>query len=223
MFAKLGAKRSGNLFVELLMIVVGINIALWFEGWFEELQEAETEQLYLEGLRDDLAVDIKSLENVILNADKKIQNVGSWISMLDELPDAPAEQQAAAMFEPSGYLFFTPNDFTYRSMQESGDFRLLSDSDTKQEVLKLAQTYKHIGVLETNFLQAMDDGYIPMMMNGFDILEMRILDPSTFASPMFRNFMAFTHQDTSGRLEAYRQALVSAQVLHEMIDGQIKH
>jgi hypothetical protein len=31
--------RRGNLLLEILMIVVGINVALWFEGWFQDLRD----------------------------------------------------------------------------------------------------------------------------------------------------------------------------------------
>ena len=55
MFAKIKRSRGTNILAELAMIVIGINIALWFEGWFDDLQEAETELQYLGGLRDDLS------------------------------------------------------------------------------------------------------------------------------------------------------------------------
>ena len=34
-------RRGANLVLEILMIVVGINVALWFESWFQDLQDAE--------------------------------------------------------------------------------------------------------------------------------------------------------------------------------------
>lgn len=40
-------------------------------------------------------------------------------------------------------------------MQESGDFRLLSDADTKKELLKLVRQYRLIDTLQDNFIQAM--------------------------------------------------------------------
>jgi hypothetical protein len=36
MFARMRSSRGANLFIEILMIVVGINIALWFEGVAED-------------------------------------------------------------------------------------------------------------------------------------------------------------------------------------------
>ena len=47
MFARMRSSRGANVLGELLMLVVGINIALWFEGQFEDFRDAETEQLYL--------------------------------------------------------------------------------------------------------------------------------------------------------------------------------
>jgi hypothetical protein len=43
MFARIKMSRGTNILAELAMIVIGINIALWFEGWFDDLQDAETE------------------------------------------------------------------------------------------------------------------------------------------------------------------------------------
>ena len=43
MFARLNTSQNRNFLLEILMIVVGINIALWFEGWFDDLKDAETD------------------------------------------------------------------------------------------------------------------------------------------------------------------------------------
>ncbi len=57
MFARIRSSRGAGVIGELLMLVVGINIALWFEGKFEDFNDAENEQQYLQGLYDDLEVD----------------------------------------------------------------------------------------------------------------------------------------------------------------------
>ena len=62
---KVDTKRGANVLGELLLIIVGINIALWFEGVFDDLRDAELEQQYLEGLAEDLLVDLKQLDIVI--------------------------------------------------------------------------------------------------------------------------------------------------------------
>ncbi len=62
--SKMSAKRYIKMkFVP--MIVIGINVALWFEGWFQDVENAEIEERYLTDLRDDLLTNIKNLDFVI--------------------------------------------------------------------------------------------------------------------------------------------------------------
>lgn len=203
------------------MIIVGINIALWFEGWFEGLQEAQIEQQYLEGLVEDLKVDLQNLEDVVAFNQTKVDRLQAALPNLADLPNQSAAVQTATFFEPSGYQFFEPSDFTYRSMQESGDFRLLSDNNVKQTLLRLVRFYRQVEVLQDNFIQAMDDGYIPMLMNGFDLVQQRIADPALVEQLSFRNFYAYSLQDTAGRLAAYEAAQKQAQKLLEQIQAQL--
>ena len=221
MFARVRSSRGAGVLGELLMLVVGINIALWFEGKFEDIQDADTAQQYLRGLRDDLTVDLDRLERLIKFNQKKIDKLSQILPQLPGLAEAPPEELGDAMFAPSGYDFFQPSDFTYRSMQESGDFRLLSDDDIKKALLKLARRYREIDLLQQNFIQALDDGYIPLIMQNFDILQMRLADPTMLDSLMFRNFFAYAIQDTGQRMEQFENARDQARELIERIEAQI--
>ncbi len=221
MFARVRSSRGAGVLGELLMLVVGINIALWFEGKFEDIQDADTEQQYLRGLRDDLTVDLDRLERLIKFNQKKIDKLSQILPQLPGLAEAPPEELGDAMFAPSGYDFFQPSDFTYRSMQESGDFRLLSDDDLKKALLKLARRYREIDLLQQNFIQALDDGYIPLIMQNFDILQMRLADPAILDNLMFRNFFAYAIQDTGQRMKQFENARDQARELIERIEAQI--
>ena len=222
MFARVNTSRNRNFLIEILMIVVGINIALWFEGWFDDLKDAETEQQYLVGLRDDLTSDLKLLDSIIETNSTKLGQLGEIVPNLASMADATPEEQASAIFAPSSYHFFQPSDFTYRSMQESGDFRLLSNSETKKNLLRLARWYRRIDTLQGNFLQAMDDEYIPLMMASFDLIEARVTDPALLENQVFKNFFAYTYQDIEARVKVYSMARDDAQVLLESIESQIR-
>ncbi len=222
MFARMRSSRSAGVVGELLMIVVGINIALWFEGKFEDIQDAESEQQYLQGLHDDLKVDVARLESLINFNKSKVATLSELMPQLETLAEAPPEVVAGAIFEPSGYDFFQPANFTYRSMQESGDFRLLSSAETKEALLRLARRYREIELLQQNFIQALDDSYIPLMMKSFDIAQMRVADPDFLNNLIFRNFYAFTIQETEQRNAHSQAARDQAQALLEQIGAQIR-
>ena len=209
--------RGANLLLEILMIVVGINVALWFESWFQDLQDAEIEERYLADLRDDLLTDIKNLDIVIRSGEAKLQQVAKIIDLMPSFSDLSPEQQAQAIYIPPNYQFFVPSDFTYRSMQESGDFRLLRNAEIKKSILRLDRRHKDIAEIQKNYLQAMDDGYIPLMMNSFDIATMTVTDPALLQDQLFRNFFVYTRQDTDTMVALYRLARSQSEELLELI------
>jgi hypothetical protein len=169
----------------------------------------------------DLLVDVNELDVVIRNNRAKLKRVSSAIPTLDQLAQASPDQQAAVIFEPSSYRFFEPSDFTYQSMQESGDFQLLSDADIKSDILRLVRQYRHIDNLQTNFLQALDSGYIPLIMNSVDLVSATVTDPSLVQNQLFVNFFTFTYQDTNARVESYVAAKDLASILIDDISSQI--
>ena len=213
---------SRHLFIEILMIVIGINIALWFEGWFQQLQDAEIEARYLADLRDDLLVDIGKLESAIAAASAKLEGAGRITEHLPTMAELPPDELADAIFTPATYQFFEPSDFTYRSMQESGDFRLLRNADIKKGILKLDRHHKNIATLQLNHLQAVDDGYIPLVMTSFDIATMRVTDPKLFENQLFRNFFSYVQQDTYAMLELYKLVKSESELLVTQIDNQLE-
>ena len=214
-------RRGANLFLEILMIVVGINVALWFESWFQDLQDAEIEGEYLADLRDDLLTDIGNLDRVIESGEAKSQRSAQIIELMPNISDLPPEQQAQAIYTPPNYQFFEPSDFTYRSMQESGDFRLLRNARIKKSILKLDRRHKDIAMTQRNFLQAIDDGYIPLMMNRFDIATMTVTDPALLDDQLFRNFFVYTKQDTDTMVALYQAARSQSRELVELIEEQL--
>jgi hypothetical protein len=213
--------RSATLLIEILMIVIGINVALWFESWFQDLQDAEIEERYLADLRDDLLTDIENLDIVIRSGEAKSQQVAQFIDLMPTISDLSPEKQAQAIYTPPNYQFFVPSDFTYRSMQESGDFRLLRNAEIKKSVLRLDRRHKDIALLQKNFLQAIDDGYIPLMMNRFDIATMSVTDPTLLQDQLFRNYFLYTKQDTDTMVVLYRLARSQSEELLALIEEEL--
>jgi hypothetical protein len=213
--------RKASLLLEILMIVVGINVGLWFEGWFQDQQDAQIERQYLADLREDLLTDIANLDLVTKYGETKSQRMAKLVAVMPTIAELSPEEQAEAIFTPSSYQFFEPSDFTYRSMQESGDFRLLRNSDIKKSILRLDRRHKDIALVQKNFLQALDDGYIPLMMNQFDIATMRVTDPTLFQNQAFRNFFAYTQQDGDTMVTLYRSARSESDKLIALIDQEL--
>jgi hypothetical protein len=221
MLARLKDAKARTILAEIILIVVGINVALWFEGKFEDYADAETEQQYLIGLRDDLDIDLKTLDNLIRVHRSKIEKLTTITHAIGDLQHQSDDLQADTIFEPSSYMFFEPSDFTYQSMQESGDFRLLSNVEIKQNIFRLIRIYRTIETLQANFIQAMDYGYIPLLMAKFDLSKGEVTDDSLYVDQSFLNFFLFTLQETDMRADAYEAARDQATKLIRLIEDEI--
>lgn len=82
-------------------------------------------------------------------------------------------------------------------------FRLISSATIKKSIPRL------------------DDGYIPLMMGRFDILNSRIADPALFENVTFRNFFVYTVQDTNAMLRSYEIVRKQSEELIAEIDGEL--
>ena len=221
MFKLPANNRKSNLMLEILMIVVGINVALWFEGWFQDLQDDEIGRQYIADLREDLLTDIGNLDSAIEIGEQKSRHASKYIELMPTLGQLPPDELTRAIYTPANYHFFTPSDFTYRSMQESGDFRLLTNSAIKKSILRLDRRHKDIAMLQRNYLQALDDGYIPLLMNNFDIASLRVTDPTLLEDQVFRNFFVYTKQDTDAMVATYRLARSESEELIRLIEAEL--
>jgi hypothetical protein len=111
-------------------------------------------------------------------------------------------------------------------MRDSGDFRLLSDSELKKNLLRLIRLirlirlYRMIDQRQQNFIQALDDSYIPLMMGSFDIATMKLTDPTIADNQTFRNFFPFALQDIQDRVAAYEAARKQVEILLSQIAAQ---
>ena len=161
------------------------------------------------------------MDSVIDSNEAKLERVEGYIAGMSDLVNQSPEAQATALYTPASYFFFEPSDFTFRSMQESGDFKLLSDAEIKKRILKLERRYKLIALLQSNYVDAVDDVYVPMMMRGFDIAATEVTDPAMLEDLLFRNFFVYTKQDTETLLYQYRHARTEADDLIAQIDAQL--
>ena len=209
----MGNTNGRNLFVEILMIVVGINVAIASDnGANQGICSAEMQ------LTSDVERSIAELDRVITHNSAKAERLKALVPQLALLADEPAERQAQAIFEPSSYSFFSPSDETYQSMLESGDFRLISDRSIKKGLLGLSRRWQEIDTLQVNYLQALDDEYIPLMMKGFDLVQMRVADPTLLSDQTFRNFFPYALQDTERLVWVYESAREQAQGVKSEIE-----
>lgn len=208
---------------DLVILVVGIYLALWMENEVQDWEQLEKQQDYLERLAEDISVDQKRLTSVISFLERKVEQVTGGIKFLSgaALDSSDDDTQFKVLKLGSivnNYHFFSPQDFTYLSMRESGDFKLIRSNRLKSKLIRLYGRYEVIRTLQQNYLQGLDDEFIPFWMRNVDMLSGELFNPGIVNEPLFRNMIAFAGNDTNTRLTVLKQLALEIDELAQELD-----
>lgn len=197
-------KGLAHFWKDLLLLVLGIYLALWMENTVQSWNEDDKQRDYMHRLSLDLASDEKKIEALLPRLDLKITKLQDGIAFLQS-SDLDITQLDVIEYvigianAVNNYYFFTPQDFTFLSMRESGDFGLLIDDDIKTQLLKLNSRYQIIELLQKNYMQGLDDEFIPMWVRNADMISNTLVQPEIITTPIFKNMVAFAWNETNQR------------------------
>jgi hypothetical protein len=114
-----------RLIAELAVIVAGVLIALAADSWWEQRQERQRAEEYLQQLLNDFRQTERQLQNAIGGDTRKFESASRVIDRANRGQFPPAD----SLELPTGYDFFHPPTGTLTALMQNGDLRLL-DSDT---------------------------------------------------------------------------------------------
>ena len=121
---------------EILIILVAVNITLWFHNWSEKKHERELEKEFLIGVKVDLKQVSKSLENFVTHFQFVIDYYDTaWVQINEKRIDA-------AYIDSLPYCLYSTSYFGYdnsrfESFKSSGYLRLIENSSLLQSITGL--------------------------------------------------------------------------------------
>lgn len=212
-----------NFWKDLLLLVLGIYLALWMENKVQEWNNDDKQRDYMHRLSLDFASDQKQLEDLLPMMESKIAKLEEGIDFLQsselKINEPRVLRQAVEIASAvNNYYFFSPQDFTFLSMRESGDFGLLTDDDIKTQLLKLNSRYKFIDRLQSNYLQGLDDEFIPMWVRHADMVNNELLLPEIITKPIFKNMVGFAWNETNQRKKQLLETLKQVKSLKSKLE-----
>lgn len=211
---KIGFKEY---FIEFIIVILGITIAFWLSNLGEDRKERRLEIQYLNDLRADLEKDLELLNSSIASNDRKMQKLGEAISFFQGQNPALTYDSMPVYADIVGnYNFFEPSDYTYISLQQSGDFKVLQDKDLKKSLIELYQSYELIEREHNNLSVALDDNFYPEYMANYDLINDEIVNITYFKTPLFKNFVGFTMNETFVLNRFYNRARKIIESILEM-------
>lgn len=195
-------------FIEFFIVLLGITIAFWLSNLGEEKKERQLEEVYLTDIANDLDKDIEDLTFAIYQNNKKYDKlIQGYKYYLEGGPKVSADSLVCYAQLIGNYFHFQPNNYTYISLQQSGDFKIIKDPGLKKSLIELYKLYELISLEQANVMDALDRNYFPVLMAKYDMITGKVFDESYFESPDFKNTLAFNLNEINTMLKFFGDAV----------------
>jgi hypothetical protein len=152
---------------ELGIIVLGVLIALWADGWVAERADREVERNRIEALRDNLDATRARLTDAAEEAraaQEALESIAYWRDVT-----TVGQQQELVLF---GLLFgpvFTPETNVYADLKNSGDLGLLTSPELRQALAHMDAVLEQLALLQSDLTMVQQLNFDPFVVRAFDL------------------------------------------------------
>ncbi|MCB0398553.1 MAG: hypothetical protein KDD26_02835 [Winogradskyella sp.] len=136
-------KKISYAFGEILIVIVGISIAFSLNKCAEDNKSKAQKKQYITSLKQDIEQDKAQLEGNINLIKEKIEIVSSLLPKLAN-PDPNINYDIRDIYKIAKLTDFTPKDFTYQALVNSGDLKLIDNLELKKAIERHYSNYKAI-------------------------------------------------------------------------------
>lgn len=158
--------------VNLVVVILGISIAFYLEGWREDRQNRKLEIKYLNDIADDLAYDEQMLDTLLIVDSLNMQKLDE---ILNNSANGDKMEFAGVFLDLVYYVPFTPKSVTYETVVNSGKLEVISAYEVQKAIVFLYnQLYGGINKWDNYLSQHMDDYIKPPTIDGLRIQSDRI-------------------------------------------------
>ena len=133
-------KRLVDFMWEILIILVAVNITLWFHNWSAKKHERELEKEFLIGIKADLKLVSENLESFVTYFQPVLDYYDTaWVQINERRIDA-------AYIDSIPYCLYTTNYFSYNnsrfeSFKSSGYLRLIENKSLSESITGLYSSW----------------------------------------------------------------------------------
>ena len=126
-------KKFTYAFGEILIVIVGISIAFSLNKCAEDSKNNSQKEQYLFSLKQDIEEDKKQLNDNISIISQKVKTSTDILPVLNS-NDPQKDKKLRQIYQLAQLTNFTPKDFTYQALVNSGDLKLIDDLELKKAI-----------------------------------------------------------------------------------------
>ena len=160
-------RKWGSLLVELILIVSGILIALYIDGWVQDRQDRESEATYLALLQDDLALIEDMLEEYVrFETDNATTARDVYVAVSGEVVSAAPDDIRDMLSQLASRRTLRIVSAAYTDLTSTGNIQLIRNQALRNAILRHFATIERAeAIIEKNNSAIIDAIYYPFMLD----------------------------------------------------------
>ncbi len=216
-------QKTLEYFIEFILVIVGISIAFWLSELAEEKKKDKLEVQYLQDILEDLQADVELIEYLTLLNQSKTTELERGVAMFQGDKRNINADSIPQYTQIIGNLnLFYPNNFTYITLKQSGDFKIIKNHDIRKRLVQLYSSYESIDFEQVNLTKALDDHFYSEYFNNYDMINDRIVNREFMTSSYISNFIAFSLSQTNSVLVFFERSKTIAEQTIELIETELE-
>jgi hypothetical protein len=159
---------AARLVGELVIIVLGVLIALWADGWVQERAEREVEASRIVALGDNVSATRARLAEARSEAEGAAEALRQ-IALWEVVPELDRETERVLL---EGLLFgpsFTPEINVYIDLKSSGDLALLRSAELRQALARMDAALEQLRLAQDDLTSVQQLNYDPFVIEHLSL------------------------------------------------------
>lgn len=224
-------RRLGvRLAAEFGIVVLGVTVALWADGWVTEQRQRETEGARIAALGDNLRSTLADLREERESAAGAARALRHLVSIGQDVPGA--EVREAVLY---GFLYvpdFQPELNVYEDLKSSGELALLTDPELRRSLAAMDARLEGLRAAQSDVVTVQQLNFDTYLVSRVDLrsimgdlLDLGPVDPGqvdlSFAKTLeFKNLAIFKLDLMVQIGHAFEEAEAALTAVHQLIDAR---
>jgi hypothetical protein len=171
-------------FLDLLVVVVGLFIGLQIDTWWEAQRESRFEGAYLTELREDFELNQSSLESSLADLEKIAQNIVALHEVAAlKTPDMSVSELNEKFRSIASMPTFFPVNRAYTNLTGSGDLRLIRSRQLKNALADYYAAAQLTLLVQNTHEMELVQIYEPYMIANLDYAAVQKIPVADFPLP----------------------------------------
>lgn len=207
-------------FVEIFLVVAGILIALSINNWNNKKSQRSDELIIYKNIQSRIGEDREDLEAVIDYNNLYTAQFQFASSLIDANDRASQDTLVSIATNLSKYSDFTKSSNVYQNLLNSGELKLLQNTEVITMLQDLEETYIYLNRMEDIHQLLVTEMLVPELMSNLNFSSSEVERPDELFSFKYNNFFVVSINVMEEKDEIYRRALREIDIISQLLEAE---